>query len=95
MDADTLQPLLLLERSTSAITDIKYTPQTAHRPTDCGHLMAAASRDLCIYVYDVTKGYQVPPPLPARKLGHDDMGTAATRRTGIQSVHTVGCGDVK
>lgn len=71
MDADTLQPLLLLERSTSAITDIKYTPQTAHRPTDCGHLMAAASRDLCIYVYDVTKGYQVPPLPPRGRARHE------------------------
>ena len=66
MDADTLQPLRLLEHSASAITDIKYSPRTAHRSTDCGHLMAAASRDLSIFIYDVEKGYQ----LKAKCMGH-------------------------
>ena len=51
--------LVRAQTTNLAIKDIKYTPHTAHTKMDCGHLMAAASRDLNIYIYDVLQGYQV------------------------------------
>lgn len=62
---DNFQPLASIPRkgTAEAICDLKFTP--ANAPTA---MLAAASHDTNIYIYNVAKGYQcaaVPTPCPA------------------------------
>ncbi|KAK3283901.1 hypothetical protein CYMTET_8419, partial [Cymbomonas tetramitiformis] len=62
MDADNLLPLKLLKDAGTMIQDIKYTPASCKE----GALMAAASNDLVIDIYNVLSGYTH----VARCVGH-------------------------
>lgn len=59
LDADDLRPLKLLKDAAGSVLAIQYSPPSSHTRRDCGHIMAAASRDLYIYLYDVHQSYQV------------------------------------
>ncbi|KAK9820398.1 hypothetical protein WJX72_009942 [[Myrmecia] bisecta] len=60
LDGSTLQPLVHLKDAKLAVDEMKYSPAEGPK------ILAAGSHDLCIYLYRVSKGYQ----LMGRLVGH-------------------------